>query len=224
MVREYFCNFFFWQPLCSLKATYSESIWTSEFKSHSKYAGCCRFSSNSGCKWNRFGESDRSPSHHHNSSTLALCKRPAQLIEHRTEQLFYQIHLLKIVPKMRSVSEKIFESIHTSRVKCVDMHPVLPWAVPRHWTKRQCENLVFFQPLRLDIKRKLSARSDRVKCVDLHPSEPWMLASLYNGNVHIWNSESQVNGEISCVCVENQCPPSCHKIKARSCGTCLLAS
>ncbi|XP_052225697.1 coatomer subunit beta'-like isoform X7 [Dreissena polymorpha] len=46
-------------------------------------------------------------------------------------------------------------------------------------------------PLRLDIKRKLSARSDRVKTVDLHPSEPWMLASLYNGNVHIWNFESQ---------------------------------
>ncbi|KAJ8320558.1 hypothetical protein KUTeg_002145 [Tegillarca granosa] len=46
-------------------------------------------------------------------------------------------------------------------------------------------------PLRLDIKRKLSARSDRVKCVDLHPTEPWMLASLYNGNVHIWNHESQ---------------------------------
>lgn len=46
-------------------------------------------------------------------------------------------------------------------------------------------------PLRLDIKRKLTARSDRVKCVDLHPSEPWMLASLYNGNVHIWNHETQ---------------------------------
>ncbi|XP_046572197.1 coatomer subunit beta'-like isoform X3 [Haliotis rubra] len=46
-------------------------------------------------------------------------------------------------------------------------------------------------PLRLDIKRKLSARSDRVKCVDLHPSEQWMLASLYNGNVHVWNYESQ---------------------------------
>ncbi|XP_047101692.1 coatomer subunit beta' [Schistocerca piceifrons] len=46
-------------------------------------------------------------------------------------------------------------------------------------------------PLRLDIKRRLTARSDRVKCVDLHPTEPWMLASLYNGNVHIWNHESQ---------------------------------
>eukprot|EP00794_Sanderia_malayensis_P015194 gene15194-16762_t len=46
-------------------------------------------------------------------------------------------------------------------------------------------------PLRLDVKRKLSARSDRVKCVDVHPSEPWLLASLYNGNVHIWNHETQ---------------------------------
>lgn len=46
-------------------------------------------------------------------------------------------------------------------------------------------------PLKLDVKRKLLARSDRVKCVDLHPSESWMLASLYNGNVHVWNHESQ---------------------------------
>lgn len=46
-------------------------------------------------------------------------------------------------------------------------------------------------PLRLDVKRKLSARSDRVKCVDLHPTEPWLLASLYNGNAHVWNHESQ---------------------------------
>ncbi|CAB3409382.1 unnamed protein product [Caenorhabditis bovis] len=46
-------------------------------------------------------------------------------------------------------------------------------------------------PLRLDVKRKLLARSDRVKCVDLHPTEPWLLAALYNGNVHIWNYETQ---------------------------------
>ncbi|KTF89049.1 hypothetical protein cypCar_00021371 [Cyprinus carpio] len=46
-------------------------------------------------------------------------------------------------------------------------------------------------PLRLDIKRKLTARSDRVKSVDLHPSEPWMLASLYNGSVCVWNHETQ---------------------------------
>ncbi len=50
---------------------------------------------------------------------------------------------------------------------------------------------MFLQPLRLDIKRRLTARSDRVKCCDLHPTESWMLASLYNGNVHVWNYESQ---------------------------------
>ena len=27
--------------------------------------------------------------------------------------------------------------------------------------------------------------------MDVHPTEPWMLASLYNGNVHVWNYESQ---------------------------------
>lgn len=27
--------------------------------------------------------------------------------------------------------------------------------------------------------------------MDVHPTEPWMLASLYNGNVHVWNFESQ---------------------------------
>ncbi|KAG8230345.1 hypothetical protein J437_LFUL000616 [Ladona fulva] len=47
-------------------------------------------------------------------------------------------------------------------------------------------------PLRLEIKRRLTARTDRVKCVDLHPTEPWMLASLYNGNVHVWNHETQL--------------------------------
>lgn len=46
-------------------------------------------------------------------------------------------------------------------------------------------------PLRLDVKRKLLARSDRVKSVDLHPTEAWLLAALYNGNVHIWNYETQ---------------------------------
>eukprot|EP01137_Pigoraptor_chileana_P025406 Opistho-2@94866 len=46
-------------------------------------------------------------------------------------------------------------------------------------------------PLRLDIKRKLLARSDRVKSVDLHPTEPWMLVSLYIGTIHVWNYENQ---------------------------------
>ncbi|KAJ2005827.1 Coatomer subunit beta' [Coemansia thaxteri] len=39
--------------------------------------------------------------------------------------------------------------------------------------------------------RKLSARSGRVKSVDMHPTEPWVLASLYGGQVHIWNHETQ---------------------------------
>ncbi|KAI8804057.1 coatomer protein complex, subunit beta 2 [Cladochytrium replicatum] len=46
-------------------------------------------------------------------------------------------------------------------------------------------------PLRLEIKRKFSNRSDRVKAVDLHPTEPWMLTTLYNGNAYIWNHETQ---------------------------------
>ncbi|CAM9596798.1 unnamed protein product, partial [Heterosigma akashiwo] len=45
-------------------------------------------------------------------------------------------------------------------------------------------------PLRLEIKKKLSARSDRVKSVEIHPTEPWVLAALYNGNVFIWDYES----------------------------------
>lgn len=49
---------------------------------------------------------------------------------------------------------------------------------------------MFPKPLRLDIKRKLTARSDRVKCVDQHPTEPWLLCSLYSGDVNIWNYES----------------------------------
>ncbi|XP_041796244.1 coatomer subunit beta'-like isoform X2 [Chelmon rostratus] len=47
-------------------------------------------------------------------------------------------------------------------------------------------------PLRLDIKRKLTARSDRVKSADLHPTEPWMMVSLYSGTVVVWNHETQM--------------------------------
>eukprot|EP00887_Chlorella_sp_A99_P008053 scaffold12.g8053.t1 len=46
-------------------------------------------------------------------------------------------------------------------------------------------------PLRLDIKRVFSQRSDRVKGVDLHPTEPWILACLYNGHIYIWNYAEQ---------------------------------
>lgn len=43
----------------------------------------------------------------------------------------------------------------------------------------------------LSVQKKLQARSERVKCVDLHPVENWMLASLYNGQIHIWDYERQ---------------------------------
>jgi len=46
-------------------------------------------------------------------------------------------------------------------------------------------------PLKLDIKKKLSARSDRVKCVDFHPTEPWALSALYSGNIFIWDFNTQ---------------------------------
>lgn len=49
------------------------------------------------------------------------------------------------------------------------------------------------QPLRLDVKRKLSVRSDRVKSVDIHPNEPWILVTLYNGHAHIYNHDTQVD-------------------------------
>jgi hypothetical protein len=43
-----------------------------------------------------------------------------------------------------------------------------------------------------DVQRKLLARCERVKSVDFHPTEPWLLAGLYNGNVFIWNHETEV--------------------------------
>lgn len=46
-------------------------------------------------------------------------------------------------------------------------------------------------PLRLDIKKKLSSRSERVKSVDLHPTNPWVLSALYSGCVMIWNYDTQ---------------------------------
>jgi len=48
-------------------------------------------------------------------------------------------------------------------------------------------------PIRLDIKKKLSVSSERVKSVDIHPNESWALASLYSGNVTIWDYESGSN-------------------------------
>ncbi|KAI1733138.1 coatomer WD associated region domain-containing protein [Ditylenchus destructor] len=67
-------------------------------------------------------------------------------------------------------------------------------------------------PLRLDVKRKLLARSDRIKSTDLHPTEQWMLVSLYNGNVHIWNYENQQLVKSFEVC---DLPVRCAKFAAR---------
>ena len=66
--------------------------------------------------------------------------------------------------------------------------------------------------MRLDIKRKLTARSDRVKSCDLHPTENWMLASLYNGNVHVWNIETQTLVKSFEVC---DLPVRCARFVAR---------
>ena len=54
-------------------------------------------------------------------------------------------------------------------------------------------SVLIVQPLRLDIKRQLSARSDRVKSADIHPTEPWILLALYSGRVNIWNLETQTS-------------------------------
>jgi len=73
-------------------------------------------------------------------------------------------------------------------------------------------------PLRLDVKRKLLARSDRVKSTDLHPTEPWMLVSLYNGNVHIWNYDTQALVKSFEVHPVNQSCQSIDRIGVRPAG------
>mmetsp|Transcript_21099 Transcript_21099/g.52325 ORF Transcript_21099/g.52325 Transcript_21099/m.52325 type:complete len:949 (+) Transcript_21099:80-2926(+) len=67
-------------------------------------------------------------------------------------------------------------------------------------------------PLRLDIKKKLSASSERVKSVDLHPTEPWVLAALYSGNVMIWDYES---GSLVKSFEVSELPVRCAKFVAR---------
>ncbi|KAF9074741.1 coatomer WD associated region-domain-containing protein [Rhodocollybia butyracea] len=41
-----------------------------------------------------------------------------------------------------------------------------------------------------EVNRKLFSRSDRVKGVDFHPTEPWVLTGLYNGQVHIYHTDT----------------------------------
>mmetsp|Transcript_28883 Transcript_28883/g.52596 ORF Transcript_28883/g.52596 Transcript_28883/m.52596 type:complete len:898 (-) Transcript_28883:141-2834(-) len=47
-------------------------------------------------------------------------------------------------------------------------------------------------PLKLDINKKLSARSERVKSVDFHPHEPWVLSAVYSGHLFVWDYQAQV--------------------------------
>eukprot|EP01055_Gregarina_sp_Pseudo9_P005930 Gregarina_sp_Pseudo_9__5929@NODE_94_length_4328_cov_14_292376_g86_i0_p1_GENE_NODE_94_length_4328_cov_14_292376_g86_i0NODE_94_length_4328_cov_14_292376_g86_i0_p1_ORF_typecomplete_len884_score245_35Coatomer_WDAD/PF04053_14/0_75Coatomer_WDAD/PF04053_14/2_8e03Coatomer_WDAD/PF04053_14/1_1e127WD40/PF00400_32/50WD40/PF00400_32/0_74WD40/PF00400_32/2_6e06WD40/PF00400_32/3_4e07WD40/PF00400_32/2_4e08WD40/PF00400_32/3_8e08WD40/PF00400_32/5_7e02WD40/PF00400_32/7_2e03ANAPC4_WD40/PF12894_7/1_6e06ANAPC4_WD40/PF len=46
-------------------------------------------------------------------------------------------------------------------------------------------------PLRLEWKKRLQTFSDRVKSVDLHPTETWVLAALYNGQLIVYDYNSQ---------------------------------
>jgi coatomer subunit beta' len=67
-------------------------------------------------------------------------------------------------------------------------------------------------PLKLNIKKVFSQRSERVKSVDIHPTEPWALSALYNGHVTIWNFETQT--QVKSFEVTEQ-PVRCAKFVAR---------
>ena len=42
-------------------------------------------------------------------------------------------------------------------------------------------------PLHLELEKRFQSRSERVKCVDVHPTEPWVLASLYTGQLLVYD-------------------------------------
>jgi len=69
------------------------------------------------------------------------------------------------------------------------------------------------QPLRLEIKKKLQARSDRVKSVDIHPSENWVLSALYNGKVFLWDYEKNEMVKSFDIC---DLPVRCAKVHYKS--------
>lgn len=77
------------------------------------------------------------------------------------------------------------------RCKAVNLKHVPTFTGLTGWTVFIC--VLFLQPLRLNVKKVLSSRSDRVKCMCLHPDEPWVLASLFDGKLLVWNIESQVH-------------------------------
>eukprot|EP00612_Vaucheria_litorea_P000775 CAMPEP_0171457844 /NCGR_PEP_ID=MMETSP0945-20130129/3755_1 /TAXON_ID=109269 /ORGANISM="Vaucheria litorea, Strain CCMP2940" /LENGTH=1008 /DNA_ID=CAMNT_0011983523 /DNA_START=82 /DNA_END=3108 /DNA_ORIENTATION=+ len=67
-------------------------------------------------------------------------------------------------------------------------------------------------PLRLEIRKILSSRSDRVKSVEIHPTEPWVLTALYNGNVFIWDYDQSTMIKSFEIC---PLPVRCAKFIAR---------
>lgn len=68
-------------------------------------------------------------------------------------------------------------------------------------------------PLRLEIKKELTARSDRVKSVDIYPAEnPWVLTALYSGHVYIWDYSTNTLTKSFELC---EVPVRCAKFIAR---------
>ncbi|GMR45035.1 hypothetical protein PMAYCL1PPCAC_15230, partial [Pristionchus mayeri] len=43
----------------------------------------------------------------------------------------------------------------------------------------------------MESHRQFVRHSERVKSVDLHPSEPWLLVGLMNGEVNVWNYQTE---------------------------------
>jgi len=46
-------------------------------------------------------------------------------------------------------------------------------------------------PIYNPMKLKLQVKSARVKCLVFHPSKPWVIASLYSGEIQIWDYNMQ---------------------------------
>eukprot|EP00934_Nitzschia_sp_Nitz4_P000205 Nitzschia sp. Nitz4//scaffold116_size91068//49637//54838//NITZ4_004959-RA/size91068-snap-gene-0.7-mRNA-1//1//CDS//3329533581//205//frame0 len=93
-------------------------------------------------------------------------------------------------PDGRGYRDDISLAIHKLRCMTLSTGAMGSVALVHVESSRGAKGIGSFAPLRLDIKKKLSASSERVKSVDLHPSESWVLAALYSGNVMIWDYES----------------------------------
>ena len=60
-------------------------------------------------------------------------------------------------------------------------------------------------PLRLEIKKEMTSRSDRVKSVDIYPADQsWLLSAMYNGNCVIYDYSTNVRHAV--VSAGSPCP------------------